>query len=92
MSGLGPDGNEPDMTRGPALLAVSVTTAVVALSTCALRFCVKFRINRSVVWDDYFLGLAMVKLPVLPNLLLGGQFRRMADSYMWHCSSSGWLG
>jgi hypothetical protein len=60
MSGLGSDDNSPDMTRGPALLAVSVTTAVVALSTCVLRFCVKFRINRSVVWDDYFIGLAMV--------------------------------
>ncbi|KAI0136816.1 hypothetical protein BJ170DRAFT_31777 [Xylariales sp. AK1849] len=60
MSGLGPVGNAPDMTRGPALLAVTVTTVVVALSTCILRFCVKFRINRSVVLDDYCVGLAML--------------------------------
>ncbi|KAI1851756.1 hypothetical protein JX265_010990 [Neoarthrinium moseri] len=60
MSGLGPDDKTPDMTQGPALLAVSVTTTAVALLTSILRFCVRLRINRSVVWDDYFLGLAML--------------------------------
>jgi hypothetical protein len=61
MSGLGPDDNVSDMTQGPALLAVSVTLTVVALLTSILRFCVRIRINRKVVWDDYFLGLAMVR-------------------------------
>ncbi|KAK9779250.1 hypothetical protein SCAR479_03732 [Seiridium cardinale] len=60
MSGLGPDDNASDMTQGPALLAVSVTTTILALFATILRFCVRIRINRKVVWDDHFLGLAML--------------------------------
>ncbi|KAI1341861.1 hypothetical protein F5Y15DRAFT_349424 [Xylariaceae sp. FL0016] len=61
MSGLGPSQNDPNPdSRGPALLAVSVTTSVVALGACILRYCVRTRIYRRVVWDDYFVGLAML--------------------------------
>ncbi|KAH9990549.1 hypothetical protein F4779DRAFT_623800 [Xylariaceae sp. FL0662B] len=61
MSGLGPvDVDSTPDSQGPALLAVSVTTTVVALSTCVVRYCVKTRIDRSVAWDDYSIGLAML--------------------------------
>ncbi|KAI0015813.1 hypothetical protein F4780DRAFT_44112 [Xylariomycetidae sp. FL0641] len=60
-SGLGPTVGSPHAnTRGPALLAVSATTSVLALLTCLLRYCVKTRISRRVAWDDYFVGLAML--------------------------------
>ncbi|KAI1084042.1 hypothetical protein F5B20DRAFT_576982 [Whalleya microplaca] len=61
MSGLGPSDSDrtPDY-RGPALLAVSVTTTVLAFATCVLRYCVKTRTNRTVAWDDYSIGLAMI--------------------------------
>lgn len=60
MSGLGPDNNVPDMSQGPTLIGVSVTMTALALLTSILRFCVRVRINRKVVWDDLVLGLAMV--------------------------------
>ncbi|KAI0873643.1 hypothetical protein GGS24DRAFT_380450 [Hypoxylon argillaceum] len=66
MSGLGPSGDDADAasmmsgSRGPALLAVSITTTVVALLTCILRYCVRSRINRMVGWEDYFVGGAML--------------------------------
>ncbi|KAI3317017.1 hypothetical protein HD806DRAFT_397665 [Xylariaceae sp. AK1471] len=61
MSGLGPFNIHPrSNSRGPALLAVSVTTTVIALSTCILRYCVRSRINRVIGWEDYFVGLAML--------------------------------
>ncbi|KAH8164194.1 hypothetical protein CIB48_g4069 [Xylaria polymorpha] len=47
-------------SRGAALLAVSVTTMVVALLTCMLRYWVQVRINRTVGWEDYFVGGAML--------------------------------
>lgn len=73
MSGLGSDDdNTTDTPQGPALLAVSVITTVVALSVTLLRFCVRLRINRSVVWDDYFLGLAMVNNS-LPGAEIGDE-------------------
>lgn len=50
----------PDMSQGPALLGVSVTMTALALLTSILRFCVRVRINRKVVWDDLVLGLAML--------------------------------
>ncbi|KAK6210861.1 hypothetical protein LQW54_005736 [Pestalotiopsis sp. IQ-011] len=60
MSGLGPDNDVPDMSQSPALLGVSVTMTALALLTSVLRFCVRVRINRKVVWDDLVLGLAML--------------------------------
>ncbi|TRX94718.1 hypothetical protein FHL15_004490 [Xylaria flabelliformis] len=47
-------------SRGPALLAVSVTTIAIALLTCMLRYWVQSRINRTVGWEDYFVGGAML--------------------------------
>ncbi|KAI0911375.1 hypothetical protein F4823DRAFT_309659 [Ustulina deusta] len=47
-------------SRGQALLAVSVTTMVIALLTCILRYCVRSRINQTIIgWEDYFVGGAM---------------------------------
>ncbi|KAI8623563.1 hypothetical protein F5Y19DRAFT_492524 [Xylariaceae sp. FL1651] len=61
MSGLGPSDRDPMReSQGPALLAVSVTTTVIALSTCILRYCVRSRINQTIGWEDYFVGLAML--------------------------------
>ncbi|KAH9893695.1 hypothetical protein F4778DRAFT_290983 [Xylariomycetidae sp. FL2044] len=61
MLGLGPSIDSPTTdSRGPALLAVSVTTTLIALPACILRYCVRARISRSVSWDDYFAGLAQL--------------------------------
>ncbi|GAP85576.2 putative integral membrane protein [Rosellinia necatrix] len=49
----------PD-SRGAALLAVSVTTVVIALCTCVLRYWVRSRISRTIGWEDYFVGGAML--------------------------------
>ncbi|KAI1364526.1 hypothetical protein F5Y08DRAFT_210900 [Xylaria arbuscula] len=46
-------------SQGIALLAISITTMVIALSTCILRYCVRFRINQTIGWEDYFVGGAM---------------------------------
>ncbi|KAF2968008.1 hypothetical protein GQX73_g5538 [Xylaria multiplex] len=46
-------------SRGSALLAVSVTTMVIALLTCILRYCVRSRISQTIGWEDYFVGGAM---------------------------------
>ncbi|KAI0508291.1 hypothetical protein F5B22DRAFT_650144 [Xylaria bambusicola] len=46
-------------SQGIALLAVSVTTMVIALCSCILRYCVRFRINQMIGWEDYFVGGAM---------------------------------
>ena len=63
MSGLGPSDSavSESNTRGPALLAVSVTTTCLALGTCLLRYCVSSRINRRIQLDDYCAGVAMVR-------------------------------
>ncbi|KAI0407780.1 hypothetical protein F4802DRAFT_487222 [Xylaria palmicola] len=47
-------------SRGPALLAVSVATLSIALLTCILRYFVQSRINRTIGWEDYFVGGAML--------------------------------
>ncbi|KAI1330670.1 hypothetical protein F5Y16DRAFT_396162 [Xylariaceae sp. FL0255] len=47
-------------SRGPALIAVSVVTSVAALATCILRYFVQSRLNQTIGWDDYFIGLAML--------------------------------
>ncbi|KAI0555871.1 hypothetical protein F4679DRAFT_8661 [Xylaria curta] len=47
-------------SRGPALLAVSITTIAIALLTCMLRYWVQSRINKTVGWEDYFVGGAML--------------------------------
>lgn len=60
MSGLGPGNDVSDVTQGPALLGVSVTMTALALLTSILRFAVRVRINRKVVWDDLVLGVAVV--------------------------------
>ncbi|KAI0432303.1 hypothetical protein F5Y09DRAFT_339807 [Xylaria sp. FL1042] len=44
---------------GTALLVVSVTTIFIALLTCVLRYCMRWRINQAVGWEDYFVGGAM---------------------------------
>ncbi|KAI0154451.1 hypothetical protein GGR57DRAFT_492180 [Xylariaceae sp. FL1272] len=49
----------PD-TRGAALLALSITTAVLALATCILRYIVRTRLNQQLGWEDYSVGLAML--------------------------------
>ncbi|KAK5632612.1 hypothetical protein RRF57_008326 [Xylaria bambusicola] len=46
-------------SQGMALLAISITTMVIALCTCILRYCVRFRINQTIGWEDYFVGGAM---------------------------------
>ncbi|KAI1750144.1 hypothetical protein F4782DRAFT_255090 [Xylaria castorea] len=45
---------------GPALLAVSATTMAIALLTCMLRYWVQSRISKTVGWEDYFVGGAML--------------------------------
>ncbi|KAI1279843.1 hypothetical protein F5Y07DRAFT_387439 [Xylaria sp. FL0933] len=46
-------------SRGTALLAVSVTTMVLALLTCVLRYLMRLRVNQAIGWEDYFVGGAM---------------------------------
>ncbi|KAI1125735.1 hypothetical protein F5Y10DRAFT_225261 [Nemania abortiva] len=67
MAGLGPSADDMDTmsimmssSRGPALLAVSITTTVIALLTCILRYFVRARINQVIGWEDYFVGGAML--------------------------------
>jgi len=49
-----------DLTRGPALLSVSMGTASFAFATTAIRFCVRKRISNNVGLDDYAMGVASV--------------------------------
>ncbi|KAI1287756.1 hypothetical protein F5Y03DRAFT_405354 [Xylaria venustula] len=46
-------------SRGLALLAVSITTLVISLFTCILRFCMRWRANQNIGGEDYFVGGAM---------------------------------
>ncbi|KAI0205677.1 hypothetical protein F4808DRAFT_240775 [Astrocystis sublimbata] len=65
MSGLGQFGSidaifKVSTSQGSALLAVSVTTMVIALLACMLRYWVQSRINKTIGWEDYFVGGAML--------------------------------
>ncbi len=51
-------------SRGPVLLAVSVSTTSFALLMCGVRAIVRLRISRTLGWDDYAVYLAMVCLVV----------------------------
>ncbi|KAI0970888.1 hypothetical protein F4678DRAFT_106824 [Xylaria arbuscula] len=46
-------------SRGLALLVVSVMTLVMALLTCILRYCMRWRTSQNIGWEDYFVGGAM---------------------------------
>ncbi|CAK7197510.1 hypothetical protein SEUCBS139899_000157 [Sporothrix eucalyptigena] len=52
----------PDLTRGPVLLAISITTELFALTTCLVRFCIRKRASsRSHIGlDDYAIAVAAV--------------------------------
>lgn len=49
-----------DLSRGPALLSLSVGTASFAFATCIVRYCVRKRISNNVGIDDYAIGVATV--------------------------------
>ncbi|KAL8335513.1 hypothetical protein RB598_009615 [Gaeumannomyces tritici] len=49
-----------DLTRGPALLGVSITTALIALSSTALRFVARATPSEDMGSDDYVVGVASI--------------------------------
>lgn len=49
---------EQDLTGGPALLGVSITTAFIALSSTGLRFAVRATPSEHMGSDDYVVGVA----------------------------------
>ncbi|KAH8677882.1 hypothetical protein BX600DRAFT_545582 [Xylariales sp. PMI_506] len=93
MSGLGPDSSVTDMSQGPALLAVTVVTTAAALITSVLRFCVRIRISRKVVLDDYFLGVAMVLgfIGMVFAMLEGTHQQSLASALEFDYLSQPWL-
>ncbi|PKS10423.1 hypothetical protein jhhlp_002174 [Lomentospora prolificans] len=53
-------GDELLVSRGQALIAISVTSTVLAIGTCGVRFMARKQANRGVWWDDYSVIVAMV--------------------------------
>lgn len=49
-----------DLTRGPVLLGVSITTALIALSSTALRFVARATPSEDMGSDDYVVGVASI--------------------------------
>ncbi|KAF3025465.1 hypothetical protein E8E14_002534 [Neopestalotiopsis sp. 37M] len=93
MSGLGPDNDVSDVTQGPALLGVSVTMTALALLTSILRFAVRVRINRKVVWDDLVLGVAMLfgLVGAIMTLVEGSNQENMTTVIKFDYISQPWL-
>lgn len=61
MSHSGPARSAHDAAQGPALLAVSLTTFILAIAASVLRYLSIRRLNRGVLdWEDRILGLALV--------------------------------
>lgn len=65
-----------DHNKGPAFLAVSLTTTIVALTFVGLRIYVRTRIVRALGWDDWTIVLAMILATVdtainIPEVLRG---------------------
>jgi hypothetical protein len=65
-------GDELLVSRGQALIAISVTSTVLAIGTCGVRFMARKQTNRGVWWDDYSVIVAMVCLLGLSLPLLKG--------------------
>ena len=49
-----------DFDKGPAFLAVSLTTIIIALTFVCVRIYVRTRIVRAFGWDDWMVALAGV--------------------------------
>lgn len=59
---------EADLTRGPALLSLSLATASIALATTFVRFCVRAGITKRIGADDWAAAVATVRpLPASPQ-------------------------
>jgi hypothetical protein len=52
-----------ERSRGQALLGLSVSTTILALISCAVRFMLRGRISSGIWWDDYSIIVAMVSGP-----------------------------
>lgn len=52
--------------RGQALIAISVTSTVLAIGTCGVRFVARRHAKRGLWWDDYSVIVAMVRLSYIP--------------------------
>ncbi|OAA57526.1 hypothetical protein SPI_07185 [Niveomyces insectorum RCEF 264] len=48
----------PDLSRGPVLLAISITTGTISLSTCVARLWVRRRASNHLGFDDYAIGVS----------------------------------
>lgn len=57
------DGDELLVSRGRALIATSVTTTVLAIGTCGVRFMARRNAKGGLWWDDYSVIVAMVRPP-----------------------------
>lgn len=53
-------GDELLISRGQALIAISVTSTVLAIGTCGVRFMARKQANRGLWWDDYSVIVSMV--------------------------------
>lgn len=54
--------------RGQALIATSVTSTVLAIGTCGVRFMARRHAKGGLWWDDYSVIVAMVRPPSLLSL------------------------
>lgn len=52
--------------KGQALLATSVTSAVLAIGTCGVRLLARRQAKRRLWWDDYSIIAATVCFPISP--------------------------
>lgn len=50
------------ISRGQALIAISVTSTILAIGTCGVRFMARRQTRRGMWWDDYSVIVAMVRL------------------------------
>lgn len=56
------------VSRGQALIAISVTSTVLAMGTCGVRFMARRQAKGGLWWDDYSAMVAMV-CPLPPSPL-----------------------
>ena len=63
------DAGDDLASRGQALLATSVTSTVLAIGTCGLRFMARRQAKKRLWWDDYCVIVATVRRSLLlpPN-------------------------
>jgi hypothetical protein len=51
-----------ERSRGQALLGLSISTTILAMISCGVRFLLRRRISRGIWWDDYSVIVAMVSV------------------------------